>query len=120
MPDSPAFRHKKLYEGGKRNTLHVYAAGGVEAYALQVHTAGGHRNVGPLLLKFLYVTNKSLVNAGIPKCRKKVSPASAFLPVVNFVSLASVFRHQGQSGTAGHGLVRHCPAMHFKHDKITK
>jgi hypothetical protein len=27
------------------------------------------------------------------------------------VSPASVFRHPGQSATAGHGLVRHCPAM---------
>jgi hypothetical protein len=27
------------------------------------------------------------------------------------VSPASVFRHQGQSGTAGYGLVWHCPAM---------
>jgi hypothetical protein len=32
---------KKLYKGGKRNTLHVYTAGGVEAYTLHVHTAGG-------------------------------------------------------------------------------
>jgi hypothetical protein len=44
---------------------------------------------------------------------EKVSPESEFPPVVNFVRPASVFRHQGQSGTAGHGLVRHCPAMHF-------
>jgi hypothetical protein len=49
-------------------------------------------------------------NTGIPE---KVSPKSEFPPVVNFVSPASVFQHQGQSGTAGHGLVQHCPAMHF-------
>jgi hypothetical protein len=30
---------------------------------------------------------------------------------VNCLSPASAFRHQGHSGTAGHGLVRHCPAM---------
>ncbi len=41
-------------------------------------------------------------NDGMPE---KVSP------VVNFFNPASAFRHQGQSGTAGHGLVRHCPAM---------
>jgi hypothetical protein len=37
--------------------------------------------------------------------------ASTFLSVVNFFSPAAVFRYQGQSGTAGCGLVRHCPAM---------
>jgi hypothetical protein len=60
------------------------------------------------------ITDKSLlnINAGIPECQKKFSPASAFLPVVNFVIPAlpfwhrhsgiaipaSPFRHQGQSG----------------------
>jgi hypothetical protein len=71
---------KKLYEGGKRNTLYVCTAGGVEAYTqrgfilfaytLQVHTAGTagkYQNVGPLLF---YDTYKSIENAGIPKCRK--------------------------------------------------
>ncbi len=42
------------------------------------------------------------------ECQEKVSPASAFLLVV---SPASAFRYQGQSGTDGHGLVRHCPAL---------
>jgi hypothetical protein len=49
------------------------------------------------------------------KCRnvrEKLSKASAVLPAVNFFSPAPAFR-QGQSGTAGHGLVRHCPAMLF-------
>ncbi len=55
-----------------------------------------------------YLMSKKLV-----KCWKKVSLASAFLPVVNCLSPASAFRYQGQSGTAGHGLVRHCPAMQF-------
>jgi hypothetical protein len=45
------------------------------------------------------------VNIGMPECRRKVSP------VVNFFNPASAFRHQGQSGTFGHGLVRHCPVM---------
>ncbi len=44
------------------------------------------------------INDQSLVNDGISECRKKVSPASAF-------------RNQGQSATAGHGLVRNCPAL---------
>jgi hypothetical protein len=43
--------------------------------------------------------------------KERVSPASAFLRLVNCVSPASAFRHQGESGTASHGLVRHCPAL---------
>ncbi len=31
----------------------------------------------------------------MPECREKVSPASAFLPVVSWFSPASAFRHQG-------------------------
>ncbi len=50
----------------------------------------------------------------MPECRRKVSPASAFLPAVNFFSPASAFRHQGQSGIARRVLVRQCPAM-FKY-----
>ncbi len=37
----------------------------------------------------------------------------AFLPAVTCVSPASAFRHKDQSGTAGSGLVWHCPAMYF-------
>jgi hypothetical protein len=50
----------------------------------------------------------------MPECRntrKKVSPASLVLPLVRRVSPASAFRHRPQSGTAGHGLIRQCPAM---------
>ncbi len=54
---------------------------------------------------------KTHENAGIPERRRKVSPTSACLPEVTFFSPASAFRHKNQSGTAGHGLVRHCPAM---------
>jgi hypothetical protein len=46
--------------------------------------------------------------AAISQCREKVSPASAFLPVVN---PASAFHHQGRSGTAGHELVQQGPAL---------
>ncbi len=42
---------------------------------------------------------------------EKVSPASAFLPVINYPNPTSAFRHQGQPSTAGHGLVRSCPAI---------
>jgi hypothetical protein len=41
-----------------------------------------------------------------------------FLPVVCFLSPAYAFRHKGQSGTAGHELVRHQPAMNI--EKQTK
>ncbi len=55
----------------------------------------------------------------MPECRRKVSLASAFLPAVNFFSPASAFRHQGQSGTSGHGLVQHCPALEISENKIS-
>ncbi len=37
---------------------------------------------------------------------EKVSPVSVILPIFNCLSPALAFRHQGQSGTAGHGLVQ--------------
>ncbi len=46
----------------------------------------------------------------MPEGRAKVIPASTFLPVVIFFSPTLSFRHQCQTGTVGHGLVRHCPA----------
>jgi hypothetical protein len=48
------------------------------------------------------------------ECRntgEKASPASLVLPLARRVSPASVFRYRLQSGTAGHGLIRQCPAM---------
>jgi hypothetical protein len=53
-----------------------------------------------MVLCLLYDVEKSFINAGMPE---KVSSASAFLPEVSCFSPASAFRHQGQSGTAGHG-----------------
>jgi hypothetical protein len=52
----------------------------------------------------------------MPVCLVKVSPASALQYYC--VSLASAFRHQGQSG---HGLIRHCPAIarSYCFEKIT-
>ncbi len=70
--------------------------------------------VGPLVLNLLFDPDNSLVNSKITECQKKVSRASAFLPLFHFVSQSSAFWHQGQSGTAGHGLVRHCPAMEMR------
>jgi hypothetical protein len=46
----------------------------------------------------------------MPECREKVSPASAFLPTVSYISPVSAFRYRDQSGTAGHGLVLHLPS----------
>jgi hypothetical protein len=48
----------------------------------------------------------SILHAGMPE---KVNPAS-----VNCLSPASAFRHRGQSGTAGHGIVRHGIAQLWK------
>ncbi len=48
-------------------------------------------------------------NAGMSG--KKVSAASASLPLVNRVSLASAFRHLGQSGPAGHRKGRLYPDL---------
>ncbi len=56
-------------------------------------------------LPFLYLPRRQVETIWPSK-----RPASAFLPVFNCISPASAFRHQGQSGTSGHGLVRHCPA----------
>ncbi len=72
-----------------------------------IYTLHVHRQL-LLVLLVLYDVEKSYVNAEMPG---KVCPASAVLPAVNFFSPASAFRHQGQFGTAGHGLFRHCPAM---------
>jgi hypothetical protein len=35
------------------------------------------------------------LNAGMPECRRKVSPVSAFLPVVSCLSPAAAFRLRG-------------------------
>ncbi len=48
-----------------------------------------------VVLFLLYYIEKSYVNAGMSECRRKVGPASAFLPVVSCISSPSVFRHQG-------------------------
>jgi hypothetical protein len=64
-----------------------------------------------LVLLVLYDVENSYVNVGMPNSREKLIPASAFLTTVSFFSPISAFRHQGQSGTADHGLVRHGPAM---------
>jgi hypothetical protein len=43
----------------------------------------------------LFDAEKLYENARILECRKKVSLASAFLPVVSFLSPASAFQNQG-------------------------
>ncbi len=42
---------------------------------------------------------------------EKLSPESGLLPAANYLSPASAFWHQGQSGSAGHVSVRHCQAI---------
>jgi hypothetical protein len=64
-----------------------------------------------LVLYLIYDVEKSYINAGMLECRGKVRPASAFSTLVNCLSPASVFLHQGKSGAADHGLVWHCPPM---------
>jgi hypothetical protein len=81
MPDSPPFRHKKMYNGGKRNTLQL---------SMWRQSAGINQNVGPLLLNLLYDTDKSLENAGRPEFGEKIGPASAFLPTFNFVMQSGI------------------------------
>ncbi len=110
MPDSPALRHKKNFTKVEKETLCTYTQM-VMWKNTPCKLFCWYRNVGRLMLNLLYDTDKSLVNAGIPECQKKVSPSSAFFSEVNIFSPASVFRRQGQSGTAGYGLVRQCPAM---------
>ncbi len=63
------------------------------------------------------VVQKLEVNAGMPDCLAKVSPAWGILPLVKRVSSVSAFRDQSQSGTTIHGLVRYCPRFeYFKED----
>jgi hypothetical protein len=54
----------------------------------------------------------------MPECRRNVIPASLVLPLVRNISPASAFRHRRQSGTAGHGQVRQCPAMASMYTEI--
>jgi hypothetical protein len=51
----------------------------------------------------------------MPECRRKVSPASTFLSVVSSLSHSGI---RVQSGTAGHGLVRHCLALQTSYKYI--
>ncbi len=84
-PDSPTFRHLK------------------KGYTLHVHTAcvgGGERDTPCTSIDSCcwcyscscYDIENSYVNAGMPE---KVSPTSAFLPVVSCLSPASAIQHQG-------------------------
>jgi hypothetical protein len=82
-----------------------------EEYTMHIHT----RLL--MVLKLRRDVEKYFVNVGMPEFQEKVSPATAFLPVVSCVSPTSAFLHQGQSGTAGHRLVRHCPAICYVNGK---
>jgi hypothetical protein len=54
------------------------------------------------LLKELFLLLRFQKSYVIAEMREKVRPASV-LPVVNYFSPASAFRHQDHSGIAGHG-----------------
>jgi hypothetical protein len=89
MPDSPAF--KKGVHIARPYCLCWWWYSKRNAHAVHVQTAGSK----VMVLFLLYDIEKSYVNAGMSECRRKVSPASAFLPVVSCLRPASVFRHQG-------------------------
>jgi hypothetical protein len=76
--------------------MHVRTASNGLGYTLHAHTAGAGRVTSWTFILLMFV---------MPECRnaKTISSASAFSPVANCLSPASAFRHQGQSGTAGHG-----------------
>ncbi len=90
--------------------MHFQASGGEKGYNLHAHTRL------PLVLNLSFDVQKSYKDAGMPG---KVSPALAFLRSVNSVNPASALQHHSQSDTAGHGLVRHCPAMLFSCKQIS-
>ncbi len=85
----------------RKSTLETEGSG--NCYTLYVH-----RRLLLVLLE-LHDVEKSYVNAGMPE---KVNPA--LFTGSQLFSPAPAFRHQGQSGTAGHGLFRRCPAMLFR------
>jgi hypothetical protein len=118
----------------KGYTLHIHTACGRKRYILTSTQLVGEKKTTPMstlltvdrdtpsrshcrLWKWIYPHfHTDVVETYIPlqvntRMPEKVSPASAFLPVVNRVCPASAFRHQGQSGTTVHGLVRHSLAM---------
>jgi hypothetical protein len=64
--------------------LHIHTVGGGKGYTLHIH-----RQL-LMVLFLLYDIEKSYVNAG---CWRKVSLASAFLPIVSCLSSASAFWH---------------------------
>ncbi len=61
---------------------------------LVVYTLHVHRQL-LMVLFLLFEIEQSYVNVGMSEYRRKVSPASTFLPVVSCISPASAFRHQG-------------------------
>jgi hypothetical protein len=93
MPKSLAFRHKNFAKL-KRNTMHVYSPTfrhlkKLSVVVVHVQTVGSgklytlhvHRQLLMVLWFFSIMT----------ECPQKVSPASAFLPVVSFLSPVSGF-----------------------------
>ncbi len=92
IPDSPAFW--KLYEGGRKSSW-------------------------TSALRWWKVISDIWCFKIITKCRnagEKVIPATAYMPSVNWLSLASAFQRQGQPRTAGHGFALPSFAhLYFRH-----
>jgi hypothetical protein len=69
-----------------------------------------------MMLLLLYGVENSYVNARMPE--KSYSGINIFTGS-QLIQSASAFQHQAQSGTTGHGLVWHCPAMSRVFTKVT-
>jgi hypothetical protein len=94
----------KLDDGGKEYTLHVQTADGGKRYVILTARLLYTRGAAGAILDIFDI--EKCQNAGL-----KVSPALAFLTLVNCLSPASAFRHQGQYRTTGLRPVWHHPAM---------
>ncbi len=107
MPDSPTFRHLKScwWWWWKRDPVYDQTAGNGNWYTLHFH-----RQL-LMVIFLLYDIKKSYVNARMPE--KKVVRHWHFFRY----SAPLVWHWQSgirvQSGTAGHGLVQHWPAMYL-------
>ncbi len=98
MPDSPTFRHlRKGYSTPSTSILLVLVVIR-DTHAVHVQTAGSEKFKSDLpstSVESCWWCNSCCMKLKKPESRRKVSPASAFLPIVSCLSPASAFRHQG-------------------------
>ncbi len=100
--------HAHTAGGRNGHTLDFHTAGSVKGHTLHDHTAGGGMERDMPCTSILLAVGKDTpwqllmvlflvydIEKPMPECQKKVSPASAFLPVVGCLSPASAFRHKG-------------------------